>query len=63
MTREVYIKKLEIYHISDAPYEIKQKAIAKLTSEFQEMDKTFKHRQILAEISLSSSELKPSELY
>lgn len=63
MTRKAYIKKLEIYHISEAPYEVKQKAIERLTAEFQEMDKTFKHRQILADISISSSELKPSELY
>ncbi|MEA3289882.1 MAG: hypothetical protein U9Q04_06820 [Campylobacterota bacterium] len=63
MTREVFIKKLETYQTSEAPYEVKAKAIERLKAEFQGLDQTFKHRQILADIMNSSSELKASELY
>lgn len=63
MTREVFIKKLETYQTSEAPFEVKQKAIERLKAEFQGLDKNYKHRQILADIMISSSELKSSELY
>lgn len=63
MTREIFIKRLETYQTSEAPFDIKQKAIARLKEEFLGLDKNYKHRQILNEISISSSELKPSELF
>lgn len=63
MTREVFIKKLEIYQTSQAPVEVKEKAIARLKAEFTGDDKSYKHKQILTDIMISSSELKPSELY
>lgn len=63
MTREIFIKKLETYQTSQAPLDVKQKAIARLKEEFLGLDKDYKYKQILSDISLSSSELKPSELY
>ncbi len=63
MTREIFIKKLETYQTSQAPFDVKQKAIARLKEEFLGLDKDYKYKQILSDIALSSSELKPSELY
>jgi hypothetical protein len=63
MTREIFIKKLETYQSSQAPVDVKQKAIARLKEEFLGLDKDYKYKQLLSDISLSSSELKASELY
>ncbi|MEA3315604.1 MAG: hypothetical protein U9Q30_07115 [Campylobacterota bacterium] len=63
MTKELFIKNLERYQTSQAPVEVKAKAIEKLKTEFQAFDQTIKHKQILADIISSASELKASELY
>lgn len=63
MTREIFIKKLETYQTSEAPIDVKQKAIARLKEEFLGLDKSYKHKQLLNDIAISSSELKPSELF
>lgn len=63
MTREVFIKKLETYQTSQAPVDVKAKAIARLKEQFIGFDKDYKHKQILSDIMISSSELKSSELY
>lgn len=63
MTREIFIKNLEKYQTSQAPVEIKAKAIEKLKTEFQAFEETFKYKQLLSDITNSASELKSSELY
>lgn len=63
MTRETFIKKLESYQTSSAPYEVREKAIRKLKDEFIGFDNQQKMRQVLSDISLSSAELRASELF
>ncbi|MEA3553799.1 MAG: hypothetical protein U9R39_05305 [Campylobacterota bacterium] len=63
MTTEVFIKRLETYQTSDAPFDVKNKAIERLKAQYQGFDQTFKHRQLLTDIMNSSPELKASELY
>jgi hypothetical protein len=63
MTRENFIKKLESYQTSSAPFEVKQKAISRLKEEFYGFDDAQKMKQVLTDICLSSAELRPSELF
>lgn len=63
MTRDIFIKKIESYQTSQAPIEVKQEAIAKLKQEFFGHDDNYKHRMLLNDILISSSELKPGELF
>ncbi len=63
MDREIFIKKLETYQTSMAPINVKVKAINRLKDEFFKQSRMNINKQILDDISASSSELKYSELY
>lgn len=63
MDREVFIKRLEIFQTSSASMDVKTKAIDRLKNEFFNQDRGNKVKQLLCDISLSSSELKSSELH
>ncbi|MBD3840890.1 MAG: hypothetical protein IE909_03220 [Campylobacterales bacterium] len=62
MTREIFIKKLEVFQSSQAPVEVKEKAILRLKEEFFNYDQSFKHKEILNDIARTYCELKSSEL-
>lgn len=59
----MFIKRLETFQTSAAPMDVKEKAIERLKNDFFNSDSSNKFKQILTDISMSSSELKSTELY
>ena len=62
MNRNVFITKLAVFQTSDAPFEVKEKAINRLKNEFFNSNKKEREKQIMYNIALSSAELKFGEL-
>ena len=63
MTREIFIKQLETYQTSQAPMDVKEKAIARLHNQFLGSNQDDKNKEILIGIINSTAELKSTELY
>lgn len=62
MTRDLFIKKLEMFQTSSAPIAVKEKAIKELKEQYFN-DSCSRSKQILSSIHASSSELKADELF
>lgn len=63
MNRNVFITQLEVYQTSNAPFEVKRKAINRLKEEFFNSNSKEREKQIMYNIAISSAELKFNELY
>ena len=62
MDRNVFITKLAVFQTSDAPFEVKEKAINRLKNEFLDSNRKEKEKQIMYNIALSSAELLFNEI-
>lgn len=63
MSKELFMKKLQMFQSSSAPVAVKEKAINELKQKYFDMESSGKNKMLLSSIDASSSELKADELF